>query len=283
MPAGKGNAEQIAYWNGEAGRSWTDQQERLDAMMMHIADAGLNAAAPAPGELALDIGCGTGGTALMLADRVGWAGRVVGIDVSSPMLARARARAAEHPLANRIRFIEADAAEVPLTPGSAELLFSRFGVMFFEDAVSAFANLRRGLARHGRLVFVAWRALEENPWAHVPLKAGLAHVPGAMLPAPGAPGTFAFADPARVRAILDGAGFTDVALEPYDTEIVLAPTPAEAARNATTFSALGRLLRGQPEHVRLKVESELVPVFRDYASPAGIRLPAGCWIVTARP
>ncbi|HYZ33803.1 MAG TPA: methyltransferase domain-containing protein, partial [Crenalkalicoccus sp.] len=161
-PAATPDAGDPAYWNGPAGRSWVAGQERMDATFAPLTEVALALAAPRPGERVLDIGCGCGGTLLALADRVGSAGEVLGLDVSAPMLARAAERAAGLP---QVRTALGDAAAHPLPPAHFDLGFSRFGVMFFRGPVGAFRHIRAALRPGGRLVFICWRALAENDWA----------------------------------------------------------------------------------------------------------------------
>ncbi len=158
--------DQIKYWNGAGGERWVAQQAHTDAMLAPITERAIAHARVGLGERVIDVGCGCGATTIRLADRVGPHGHVLGLDVSGPMLAVARGRGAGR--AN-ITWLEDDAAAVPLPDGTADLLFSRFGVMFFGEPVSAFAHLRRTLRQNGRLVVACWRSLDENGWMKVPL------------------------------------------------------------------------------------------------------------------
>jgi SAM-dependent methyltransferase len=145
------NEDQIKFWNETAGQNWTVLQERMDANLAAIGDAVLAFANAKPGEVVLDVGCGTGATSLALA-RAG--AKVTGLDISRPMLDLARSRAIQAGL--DISFIEADASAHAFQP-EFDLVFSRFGVMFFDDPVGAFANLHKALKPGGRLAFVCWR------------------------------------------------------------------------------------------------------------------------------
>jgi ubiquinone/menaquinone biosynthesis C-methylase UbiE len=127
-----------------------------------------------PGEHVVDIGCGTGASSIALAEHVGPSGQVLGVDVSAPMLARAAERL---PPGAPIKFVRADATTAQFQPASFDLLFSRFGVMFFAEPARAFANLRTALKPGGRLVFACWRKFDENGWLQVPLRAAQEHVP----------------------------------------------------------------------------------------------------------
>ena len=156
------NAEQIAYWNDEAGTRWTAIQRRTDELFAGLTAAAIQSADPRPGESVLDVGCGCGATVLELARAVGPTGRVVGVDVSRPMLELASARAQAQGLST-VTLHLADAATYPFRAAEFDLAFSRFGIMFFGDPVSAFANVRRSLRAGGRFAGLVWRPLADNP------------------------------------------------------------------------------------------------------------------------
>jgi len=287
-PDGEGpNAAQVAYWNSQACAGWLTEHERLDALFAPLTEAALALAAPRPGERAVDVGCGAGATALALARAVGPGGGVLGLDVSERLVARARERIAEAGLDATARVELADAALRPFA-AEADLLFSRFGVMFFADPVAAFANLRRALRPDGgRMVFAAWRPLSENPWFRLPVEAARGHLPPSTdpPPQPGAPGPFAFDDPARVRGILDRAGWRGVEIAPHDPPMRLAPPggAAEAARGAAAVGPLARALAGAGEEERRRAVAAVAEALRAHDGPGGVVLPGAVWLVSARP
>jgi ubiquinone/menaquinone biosynthesis C-methylase UbiE len=149
-------------------RAWAEVRELLELQLAPLGRRALLALAPNPGESVLDIGCGGGETALDLARAVAPDGEVVGVDLSAAVLAFAK-RAADG--CERVRFVHADAQAFRFEPASFDAAFSRFGVMFFTDPAAAFSNIRRSLKPNGRLAFVCWRALEENPLDLLPLRA----------------------------------------------------------------------------------------------------------------
>ncbi|MDX2234073.1 MAG: methyltransferase domain-containing protein [Hyphomonadaceae bacterium] len=282
-----GNADQIAYWNAEVGERWAAQQARLDALIAPFGAAALTLAAPQPGERALDIGCGCGDTTFALADAVGPEGRVLGVDVSAPMLARAKermkARMAELAGAHgAVSFLEADAATAPLPTGH-DLLYSRFGVMFFADPVGAFAAMRRALKPGARVAFACWRTVAENPWMVLPMAAGVQALGRSPPPSdPHAPGPFAFADDARVRAILEAAGYERVALTPFDVAMTLGGDAMAAARLSMEVGPLGGLVREAGESAAPVLLAAVAAALAPYEKPDGVRLMGGVWLVTAR-
>ena len=207
------NADQIAYWNADAGETWAALQKQMDAQLEPHGLRAMEALAPAAGERIVDVGCGSGQTSLALGQAVGRSGAVMGLDISRPLLDLARRRAAESGAAN-VSFGEADVQTYAFAPATFDAVFSRFGVMFFADPPAAFANIRRALKPGGRLAFVCWRTPAENIFMTLPYTAAAAQFPPAPPPTPGAPGPFAFADPDRVRHILSSAGFRDIGAGP---------------------------------------------------------------------
>lgn len=277
------NAEQIRYWNETSGPKWVQLQEFLDAHIASLGRAAMDRLAPSTGESVLDVGCGCGTTTLELAARVGPSGFVLGVDVSLVMLERARQVARERGAAN-VRFENADAQTHAFARGAFDALFSRFGVMFFADPPAAFANLRSALRPGARLAFVCWRALTENPWMMVPMMAALQHVPFPPPPPPGAPGPFAFAEAARVRGILEAAGFAEVAIDPHDEKLSLGgEIPlAQAVEFLLQVGPTGGALREVAADVRDRVAAAVRDAIAPYETSAGVRMDAAAWIVTAR-
>ena len=279
QPSGP-NAEQITYWNEQAAPLWLAENARLDAMLAPFGLAVMERARPAAGERVLDVGCGVGQTSLQLAARVGPKGSVIGADISAPMLARARERAARDALAN-VRFENADAQTFSFTPNGVDLVFSRFGVMFFADPGAAFANLARALRPGGRLAFVCWQTLAQNPWMANSIAAIAKHVSLPAPPAPDAPGPFAFADAARVRGILERAGFRSVSHEPLSGEIALGRTVDEALDFALQIGPAGSALREATPAQRAAASASIREALAAYATPDGVRMKYAAWIVTA--
>jgi SAM-dependent methyltransferase len=274
------NQAQIAYWNGPIGQLWARVQEKRDHDHAQMTEATLELAAPSPGESVLDIGCGTGTTTLKLAELVGEEGKVMGIDISAPMLAVARKRARE--LETHARFIEADATDYGFERQHFDLAFSQFGVMFFGDPVAALANVHGAMKKGGRLVFVCWRASTENPWAAVPESAAKPLLPPMEPLPPDAPGRYAFASPDRVKSILLRGGFHAPEIKKFDAKVHLGDTPEAAASSSIDGGPLARTLADVDAATRKKVRAAVIERLAREMGPDGVYLTAGCWLVSAR-
>src|SRR6266436_8003885 len=258
------NADQIAFWNGPAGQRWTDRQQAQDIMLAPVADILVDRAKARVGERIVDVGCGCGATTIALAQKVGPAGRVFGIDVSAPMLGRARQIA---PKGLPLDFELADATVYPFEPASADLLVSRFGVMFFAEPALSFANIRSALRPSGRLAFACWREPRDNPWMMEPLQAGYKHVPKLPPQGPEDPGPFAFASEARVHRILGEAGFTGIAMEPCNLalDVAIGRGIDAAVQGALEIGPASRALEGQPDDVRTAATNSIREALGAYA------------------
>ena len=281
-PAGhERNADQIAFWNGPAGQHWTDRQPMQDLLLAPVSQILIDRAGARPGERVLDVGCGCGATTIAFAERVAPSGLAFGVDISVPMLARARQLA---PKGLPLDFVLADATVHPFDPAGFELLASRFGVMFFAEPVVAFANMRRALAPSGRLAFACWREPRDNPWMMTPLQAVYQHVPKLPQLGPEDPGPFAFASEQRVQRILGAAGFSQVAMEPCDLALDLAiGRGLEAAiETALEIGPSRRALEGHPPAVQEAAKNSIRGALTPFARGQSVPLPASIWIVTAR-
>jgi SAM-dependent methyltransferase len=281
--ASSANADQIAYWNSDAGKRWVRLQQRTDALFAEISSAAIEHAGVASGQRILDVGCGCGATVLALASRVRPDGRVVGVDVSKVMLDVAAERVRMQDLTN-VQLLLADASAYPLDPAAFDLAFSRFGVMFFADPAGAFANVKRSLGPGGKLVFVCWRKMSENPWFLVPWLAAKPHLPPQPPPDPEAPGPFAFADPDRIRRILAAAGFSGIEILRHDAALELGGPGqlTQAADFAVQIGPVSRALVGADTGTREAVAAAVLETLRAHERPEGIHLGAGVWFVSAR-
>jgi SAM-dependent methyltransferase len=276
------NAEQIRYWNEISGPKWVALHERVDTQIAPLGRLAMERAGFRPGERVLDVGCGCGATTLDVARRVAPGGAVTGVDLSGVMLDVARARAGGVPDVPTA-FLNADAQTHVFDAGGFDAVFSRFGVMFFADPVAAFGNLRRALRPGGRLAFVCWQALADNPWMVVPLAAAARHLELPPPSGPDAPGPFSFADAGRVRHVLESAGFADVALETVRRDMLLGgggdlePTVEFLLQMGPTGAALR-----QADPARTPLVADAVrEALRPFVTPDGVCLGSAAWIVTA--
>jgi SAM-dependent methyltransferase len=276
------NAAMIEHWNEVVAAGWIAGQPALDAHLAPLGEVALDRAAPQPGEAALDVGCGCGATALALAERVGPRGRVVGIDVSAPMLGRAQERARAAGLRN-VSFLAADAQTHRFERGF-DLVFSRFGVMFFRDFAAAFANLRAALVPGGRLAFVCWRDIARNPWMTVPIGAARAHIEVPEPGGPGEPGPYGLADGARLRGWLAAAGFADIAIAPHDVAVSMGGSAGleGAVDFITSMGPVAGALRQAGEAKRVPVRDAVREALRPFETARGVLLGASTWLVSAR-
>jgi len=277
------NAEQVEYWNEVSGAKWVALQEVLDAQIGPLGLAAMDRVGVAPGDVVIDVGCGCGDTSLTLAQRVGDRGRVLGLDLSGPMLARASERAQQGRVAN-VAFVQGDAQIHDFEAGAFDLLFSRFGVMFFADPTAAFTNLRRALKPGARLGFVCWQSIRKNPWMLVPTLAMAAEVELPPPPEPGSPGPFSLDDEDRIRAILGGAGFESIAIEPLEAQLAIAGGgDLDAAVDLTMkLGPVGRVMAQADADTRARVRRAVEAALAPYETAAGVRLDAAASLVTAR-
>ena len=269
--------DMAAYWD-RAGKVWVEQQGLLDRIYQPIARAVVEAADLRNGEAVLDVGCGAGATTFEAAWRVGPQGRAVGVDISPALVELARRRAGEDGLEG-VAFLLAD-AQTHVFTGEFDAIVSRFGVMFFPDPVAAFANLRTALKPGGRLAFACWRGPEDNAIATVPLEAAAPFLPEIPKFQKDAPGRFGFADPDRVRAILEASGWRDVVIAPLDD-----PTPVSADELLTMSLRVGPLnpiLAGRDETLREAVGAAVTAALEPYVKDGVAQMNSACWLVTAK-
>jgi SAM-dependent methyltransferase len=269
---------QAALWNGPAGRAWVDAQEQLDQVLKPFEDLLVEAVRAGSAHHVLDVGCGTGGTTLAVARRLGSDCHCTGVDISAPMIAAAHTRADRE--GRPASFICADAQTHAFAPASFDTIISRFGVMFFDDPVAAFTNLARAAKPGGRLCFVCWQAKECNPWYTFPSEALAPHIE--LSPAPSGPGPFTLAEADRVRQLLDEAGWAETTVDPFEPSMLegaggnvdrvirhMVRGPVAAAlRNATPAARAAGL-----DALRAAISSRTID--------GEVRFPTAAWMVEA--
>lgn len=265
-------------WSGAAGRGWVEAQAVLDRMFQPFEDLLLEAVLAEGKARVLDVGCGAGGTTRAVARRLGPGGRCVGVDISEPLTAAARARADRE--GSPATFLLADAQRHAFEPGSFDVLMSRFGVMFFDDPAAAFANLRRATAGGAALRVVAWRSAAENPFMTAAERAAAPLLPDLPERRPDAPGQFAFADPRRVRGILEEGGWAGIDIRPVDVRCTL--PEAALVPHLTRVGPVASALHAADAEVRARVLAAVRPAFDAYVDGADVRFTAACWTIGAR-
>ena len=273
------NAEMAEYWNGRPAEVWVTEAERFDSLLAPFGHRLLVAANLGSGEQVLDIGCGNGAISLEAARAVGPRGRVTGLDLSAPMLGMARRRAEEQRI--DVAFVQGDAQTASFDK-AFDVVLSRFGVMFFDEPVPAFANLAKATRRGGRLCFVCWQEMFANEWIAVPAIAMVAHVGVPELPEPGAPGPFALADAQRTRGLLESAGWSDITIEEHRDAMHMGTDPEDVVAFMLSDEMGRRLVEGKdPGAVQAGTQAAL-EALRPYATSEGVVLGGACWLVTAR-
>ena len=274
------NAEQASYWDGDAGRHWVAEAERYDAINRRFGERVVEALGARPGEHVLDVGCGNGAVALDVASKVAPDGEVLGLDLSGPMLEVARTRATERGIEN-VSFQRGDAQVHPFADASFDAVTSRFGVMFFDDAVAAFANLARATKPGGRLAFACWQDVMLNEWLMVPAAAALEHVPFPDLGEPGAPGPFTFADTERLRSVLGDGGWSAIEIADAHEPMWLGSSVEDVITFMKGTDMADVLLADAPEETAAKAWAAIEEAVRGRMGPDGLVLSGKAWIVTA--
>lgn len=276
------NADQAEYWSSPSGQLWAIHQERMDTLLSEALAAIITRAAPTPGERVLDIGCGTGASSLVLSEQVGSEGKVTALDISKPLLAMARERAPGAAKGN-LEFVLGDAQTHAFTPGDADLVFSRFGVMFFADPVAAMANLRRATRPGGRLAMLCWQGAPDNPWFMLPMKAAMVRLGKPDPMDPHAPGPMAFKDIDRVTGILRDAGWASAEGEALEVDLIPPQTLEAAADLAITVGPATRLLRERDgtEADLAAIKDATINILEQFQTGQGLRIPARLIAYTA--
>jgi len=267
-------------WRGRVGEAWAEEWRRTDRTLAPVQNALLETLLPLlpPSGALLDIGCGAGSISLAFADARPDV-RVTGIDLSEALIAAARERAL-----GRAAFEVGDAsAWRPADGRRFDALVSRHGVMFFDDPVAAFAHLRTLAAPGAPLVFSCFRARDENPWAAALIPIVQHFAPDAAAAPPPDKGPFAFADPARIEAILAGAGFGRPEIAPFDFTFVAGEGDDPVADALAYFGRIGpfaALLRELDEPRRAEARAMLAVIAERHCEGGEVRFRAAAWIVS---
>jgi SAM-dependent methyltransferase len=273
------NMDPIVYWNEMAGPRWVALQEQLDRLLSPLGLRAMDQAALRAGERVLDVGCGCGQSTLQLSQRVSPSGQVVGVDVCQVMLARARQRALQ--ASSPALFWQADATLHPFHEDPFDVLYSRFGVMFFSQPEAAFSNLLRALRPGGRLVFVCWRSLDQNPLFEVALRAAAPYLALPQPSPPDLPGPFSLAPPGKAEHLLRQAGFAAVHCEAYQDRIAVGDLE-ESMDFLLQMGPVVPLLAEAPAPTVARIRERLGQLLQDLVTPQGVFLPTANWLVSAQ-
>ena len=273
------NTDQYDAWNGDSGRRWVADPDRRDRVIAAVGAVLLDAAGLRAGERVLDIGCGCGATTIAAAKSIGPQGEAIGIDLSEPMLAVARARAEGSQVKN-VRFLQADAQVHPLDGVAFDAAISRFGTMFFADPAAAFANIARALRPGGRLCIATWQPLVANEWLVIPGAVLLSF--GTMPDSAEGPGMFAQSDPEVIASTLTAAGFDAVDVTARSVPLTLGADSNEAAQHLAETGPGRAVLETVPAADRPAALEAVRAVLVDHVTPAGVELDGAVWITSAR-
>lgn len=276
------NANMDEFWNGTGGEKWLLFQEAMDESLRPFGHQALAFAAIRAGENVLDIGCGCGDTSIEIARRVGADGSVQGVDISAPILARAKSQAEILTVPN-LSFEHGDAQVCPLRPEYFDLVFSRFGIMFFDDPVAAFTNLRRAMKLGGRLVFICWQPIIDNEWVTISLDVVARHITLPPPPGPQDSGPMSFGKPERVNSVLSAAGFTDIAVSDFSSMFTIGNSIDQAVDFLTQMGpASGAIAKSDTsDRTKSEIAADLRNALSKFSHVEGVTLGAATWIVTA--
>jgi SAM-dependent methyltransferase len=274
------NVEQAEAWDGPEGEHWAAHHAQFDTTIGPHHVGLMAAAAIAPGERVLDIGCGNGLSSRDAARAVGPGGRVLGVDLSGPMLARAEQLAKEEGIGN-VRFEQGDAQVHRFEPGAYDLAISRFGVMFFLDPVAAFTNIASALRPGGRLAFLVWQSIAANEWVSA-MREALAVGRNLPVPPPGAPSPFSLADTDFARRTFTDAGFTDIAFTESAHPFHVGSDSDDAYGFVSGLRVIQMLVEDLDDATKARALDNLRATMTAHQTADGVNFDSAAWIVTAR-
>ncbi len=276
------NAGMAEFWNGKGGENWLSREARLEASLRPFGQQAMAAGAITAGQRILDIGFGCGDSTIELAGKVGPEGQVHGVDISLAMVDAANKKAVKMDIAN-VSFECADAQTKAFQLASYDLVFSRFGVMFFDDPIGAFKNIYSALKPGGRLSFICWAPRAENAWVGLPLQVVAKHL---TLPAPPGlyePGPFSLSEEAHVSGILGAAGFANITVESFQTPFVLGEDVDEALSFLMQLAPSGSAINNAEadEETRARIALDMAELLKSHANNKGVSMGAAALLVTA--
>jgi SAM-dependent methyltransferase len=276
------NAGMAEFWNGNGGKNWVSRETRLESSLKIFGQQAIDAGNISPGQRILDIGFGCGDTTIELAQKVGPKGQVHGVDISVAMVETAEKKASEKGVAN-VSFECADAQIETFPVDNYDLVFSRFGVMFFDDPIGAFKNIYASLKPGGRLAFICWAPRDQNAWVGLPLQVVAKHLSLPSPPAIDEPGPFSLSEEPRVSGILGAAGFADIAVELFQTPFVLGGDVDEALSFLMQLAPSGSAINNAEadEPTRARIALDMAKLLESHESEKGVSMSAAALLVTA--
>lgn len=272
------NRDQAARWNDQSGRTWTELRNLIDAVLAPCIPLIVHEIGPIDGGRILDVGCGAGALTLATAKRASPNGSCLGVDISAPLVEAAKARAALDNISTA-SFLEADAQVHPFTPSGFDAIVSRFGVMFFEDPVAAFRNLRRAARPDAKLACMAWRSPAENAFMSAAARAA-GDLPDFPPQNQDGPGQFGFADDAFVRTILQESGWQTIAIRSVDVPCCM--SRRDLMTYATRMGPLGAVFPLLDDKTRGELAPKIEAAFDPFVQGEEVNFTAACWMITAR-
>ena len=277
------NKNQKDFWSGKGGDIWVERQNAMDTMLSPLGEAALNKLNFNEDENVLDIGCGCGHTTLNIAKRIGPSGNVTGLDISEPMLKRAKESAVEMSITNT-SFKCVDVQTEDLGDQIYSAAFSRFGVMFFEDSIAAFKNINKSLISGGYLSFVCWQSPAVNPWQSLFIQEvkKFLDLPS---PPPRSPGPFAFMESEYVSSILEESKFQDITIEGHEAEVNMfsGRSLSDSVKDYISINpVVTQMLKESSENQIAEIVNSGIEAFSPYYSEKGLIFPSATWLVTAR-
>lgn len=276
------NVKQKEFWSGAGGDVWVNKQKEMDIMLNPLGQRAIDKLDLSNGKRILDIGCGCGATTLEIAKMIP-EGKIIGVDISEPMLNQARKDALEMSLSNT-EFVVQDVQTDEISKDAFDIAFSRFGVMFFEDSYVAFKNINNSLKIGGQLSFVCWQEPLLNPWQSLSIQV-IKQFIDLPAPAPKSPGPFAFEDKSYIEDILDRSNFKEINIDDNQEEIIMfsGKSLKEASEDYLTINpVVTEMLKNSPKELKEEILEALIIKFSDFHEDHGLVFPSATWIVTAK-
>ena len=277
------NIDQKNFWSGKGGDVWVQRQQAMDTMLRPLGEAALQKLELNEDTNVLDIGCGCGNTTLSIAEKIKPTGRVTGLDISEPMLQRARESARELSLENTF-FQCLDVQTEDIGVNTFNAAFSRFGVMFFEDSIAAFTNINKSLVSGSPLSFVCWQSPIQNPWQSLFVQEVKKFI-DLPAPPPRSPGPFAFMESDYVNSILENSNFENIEIEGHEAEVNMfsGRSLSDSVNDYISINpVVSEMLKDTSNELKQEIINAAIEVFSPYYSDKGLIFPSSTWLVTAK-